>query len=160
MGNEFGHPEWIDFPREGNGWSYHYARRLWRLRDDPNLLYRFLADFDKAMIELARLARLLEDSDLRLSVEHDDDKVLGFERAGLLFLFNFHPVKSYPDYPVAAVPGEYRLVLDSDAPFFGGHGRLTPNQTYYARPDAAGRAALSAYLPSRAALVLQKIRPG
>ena len=26
MGNEFGHPEWLDFPREGNGWSYQHCR--------------------------------------------------------------------------------------------------------------------------------------
>ncbi|MFH1476417.1 MAG: alpha amylase C-terminal domain-containing protein [Verrucomicrobiota bacterium] len=158
MGNEFGHPEWIDFPREGNHWSYHYARRQWRLRDDPSLVYHFLADFDKAMIELARLARLLDDPDVRLRVEHGDDKVLGFERAGLLFLFNFHPVKSYTDYPVETTPGEYRLILDSDAPFFGGHSRLAPNQTYISAPNAAGRTLLTAYLPSRTALVLQKSR--
>ena len=158
MGNEFGHPEWIDFPREGNSWSYHYARRQWRLRDDPNLVYHFLADFDKAMIELARLARLLDDPDVCLRVEHSDDKVLGFERAGLLFLFNFHPAKSYTDYPVETTPGAYRLILDSDAPFFGGHSRLAPNQTYVAAPNAAGRTLLTAYLPSRTALVLQKTR--
>ena len=157
MGNEFGHPEWIDFPREGNHWSYHYARRQWRLRDDPDLVYRFLADFDKAMIELARLVRLLDDPEVRLRVEHGDDKVLGFERAGLLFLFNFHPAKSYTDYAVETAPGEYRLVLDSDAPYFGGHSRLAPNQTYVSAPNAAGRPLLTAYLPSRTALVLQKI---
>lgn len=158
MGNEFGHPEWIDFPREGNGWSYHYARRQWRLRDDPNLVYHFLADFDKAMIELARLVRLLDDPDVRLRVEHGDDKVLGCERAGLLFLFNFHPAKSYTDYPVETTPGEYRLILNSDTPFFGGHSRLASNQTYVSAPNAAGRTLLTTYLPSRTALVLQKNR--
>ena len=158
MGNEFGHPEWIDFPREGNGWSYHYARRQWCLRDDPNLVYHFLADFDKAMIELARLARLLDDPDVRLRVEHGDDKVLGFERACLLFLFNFHPAKSYTDYPVEATPGKYRLILDSDAPFFGGYSRLAPNQAYISQPDDNGRTRLTTYLPSRTALVLQRSR--
>jgi 1,4-alpha-glucan branching enzyme len=39
MGNEFGHPEWIDFPREGNNWSYHYAIRRWDIADDNNLRY-------------------------------------------------------------------------------------------------------------------------
>ncbi|MBI2438766.1 MAG: alpha amylase C-terminal domain-containing protein, partial [Lentisphaerae bacterium] len=155
MGNEFGHPEWIDFPREGNQWSYHYARRQWRLRDDPNLVYHFLADFDQAMLELARFTRWLEDPVVRLRAEHNADKVLCFERSGLLFLFNFHPTQSYPDYRVAAAPGEYRLILDSDAPFFGGHSRLATDQAYCARPD---QACLSVYLPSRAALVLQKSR--
>jgi len=84
--------------------------------------------------------------------------VLGFERACLLFLFNFHLAKSYTDYPVETTPGEYRLILDSDAPFFGGHGRVASNQTYVAAPNAAGRTLLTAYLPSRTALVLQKNR--
>ena len=50
MGNEFGHPEWIDFPREGNGWSHKYARRQWRLFDNKNLCYHYLGDFDSAMV--------------------------------------------------------------------------------------------------------------
>ena len=49
MGNEFGHPEWIDFPREGNGNSYDYCRRQWNLMYDTNLRYGQLGDFDKAM---------------------------------------------------------------------------------------------------------------
>jgi len=154
MGNEFGHPEWIDFPREGNKWSYHYARRQWHLRDDKNLVYHFLADFDKAMIELAGLARLLEDGSLRLVAEHCDDKVLAFRRAGLLFIFNFHPGKSYTDYAFAAFAKEYRLVLDTDSACFGGHGRVMPNQTYFAKIESGERALIKAYLPSRTALVL------
>ncbi|MDD5482854.1 MAG: alpha amylase C-terminal domain-containing protein [Kiritimatiellae bacterium] len=155
MGNEFGHPEWIDFPREGNRWSYHYARRQWHLRDDQNLVYHFLADFDKAMLELAALAGLLENAGPRLAAEHFDDKVLAFERAGLLFVFNFHPHASYPDYALPAFAKEYRLVLDTDAACFGGHGRLTPNQVYFAGIDQTQRAAIKAYLPARSALVLR-----
>jgi len=159
MGNEFGHPEWIDFPRAGNNWSYHYARRQWPLRDDPALVYHFLADFDKAMIELARLTRLLEDPQPRLRLEHCDGQLLGFERAGLLLLFNFHASRSYTDYPVEATPGEYRLILDTDARYFGGHGRLHPNQVYHTRPESpGGRQVLLAYLPARAALVLHRLK--
>jgi len=156
MGNEFGHPEWIDFPREGNNWSYHYARRQWHLRDDNNLVYHFLADFDKAMIELANLTGLLEDRNLRLVVEHCDDKVLAFQRAGLIFIFNFHPDKSYTDYAVEAFAKEYCLVLDTDSASVGGHGRVAPNQAYVAKVDRGERVLVKVYLPSRAALVLRE----
>ena len=156
MGNEFGHPEWIDFPREGNNWSYHYARRQWSLRDDPNLLYHFLEDFDRAMIELAKLAGLLDDRGLHIVVEHCDDKVLAFRRAGLILIFNFHPDKSYADYAIEAFAKEYQLVLDTDALSFGGHGRVEPNQVYAAGVDRSQRALIKVYLPSRTALVLRE----
>ncbi len=158
MGNEFGHPEWIDFPREGNDWSYHYARRQWHLRDDKNLVYHFLADFDMAMIGLAKLTGLLEDGNLRLVVAHGDDKVLAFRRAGLIFIFNFHPDKSYTDYAIEAFSKEYRLVLDTDSAAFGGHGRVAPNQIYTSNVDESQRALIKVYLPSRAALVLREIK--
>jgi|TARA_B110001450_G_scaffold246123_1_gene259899 1,4-alpha-glucan branching enzyme len=51
MGNEFGHPEWIDFPREGNNNSYHYCRRQWSLFDNQDLRYSQLGEWDKAMTE-------------------------------------------------------------------------------------------------------------
>jgi 1,4-alpha-glucan branching enzyme len=159
MGNEFGHPEWIDFPREGNHWSYHYARRQWHLRDDPRLLYHFLADFDKAMIELAKLFHLLDHVEIRKVCEHCEDKVLAFERARLLFIFNFHAEKSFTDYAVEASTREYKLILDTDAASFGGHSRLQANQTYLARPDATGRVLLRVYLPARTALVLRMKKP-
>lgn len=158
MGNEFGHPEWIDFPREGNNWSYHYARRQWHLRDDKNLVYHFLADFDKAMIELAKLAGLLEHGNIQFVCEHCDDKVLAFQRAGLLFIFNFHPDKSYTDYAFAAFAKEYRLVLDTDSVFFGGHGRVAPDQTYLAKVEQNERVLIKVYLPSRTALVLREMK--
>ncbi|MFA7159880.1 MAG: alpha amylase C-terminal domain-containing protein, partial [Kiritimatiellia bacterium] len=156
MGNEFGHPEWIDFPRAGNGWSYHYARRQWHLRDDPNLVYHFLADFDRAMVELAKLAGLLEDGRLQKTLEHCDDKVIAFRRAGLLFVFNFHPHKSYSDYAIEAFAKEYRLVLDTDAAVFGGHGLVEPNQVYAAMVDRSQRALIKVYIPARTALVLRE----
>jgi 1,4-alpha-glucan branching enzyme len=156
MGNEFGHPEWIDFPREGNGWSYHYARRQWHLRDDPNLVYHFLADFDKAMLDLAKASLLLDHPAPLLRVEHCDNLILGFERASLLFLFNFHPSRSYPDYGVETTPGKYELALNTDAPRFGGHGLVVENQEYLTTGDNSGRAWVKVYLPSRTALVLRR----
>jgi 1,4-alpha-glucan branching enzyme len=154
MGNEFGHPEWIDFPREGNNWSYHYARRQWRLAEDPELKFRFLGAFDREMIGLARERRLLSDPSVHLLTEHNDDKVLAFLRAGLVFAFNFHPDRSHEGYAVPAPAGDYRMVLDSDAADFGGHRRLTPDTRHTAPPVAGGPSVLRLYLPSRTALVL------
>jgi 1,4-alpha-glucan branching enzyme len=149
MGNEFGHPEWIDFPRQGNDWSYHYARRQWNLRDDSTLRYRFLAEFDKGMMALCRDYRLIETPGPHFLKEHISDQTLAFERAGLIFIFNFSPDKSFTDYPIPVPPGKYRLLLDSDAATFGGFGRIIPSQDYI---GINGN--ISVYLPSRTVLVL------
>ncbi len=157
MGNEFGHPEWIDFPREGNGWSYKYARRQWHLVDDPGLKYGLLARFDRDMIRLSRRFRLFETPGPRLLFEHSEDKVIAFERAGLVFVFNFHPSRSYPDYCIEAPPGRYRMILDTDARRYAGHGRLDGNQCHFTRFDASEnveRNLLSLYIPTRTAIVL------
>jgi 1,4-alpha-glucan branching enzyme len=160
MGNEFGHPEWIDFPREGNNWSYKYARRQWNLRDDTNLRYHFLAEFDKAMMRLTAEYGLLDAPGPRLLLEHQDNQLIGFERANLIFLFNFNPTRSFSDYPVDLTLGEYQLILDSDAAEFGGHGRVQPGQVYFTRPeslpDGNVRHPITLYLPTRTALVLRR----
>lgn len=160
MGNEFGHPEWIDFPREGNNWSYKYARRQWNLRDDNNLKYQFLADFDRAMVRLARDYNFLDTHTPRLLLEHQENQLLGFERSGLIFLFSFNPTHSFTEYPVHISPGEYRLILDSDASDFGGHGRIQPGQVYFTQPeplsDGGMHHSIAIYLPTRTALVLKK----
>lgn len=158
MGNEFGHPEWIDFPREGNGWSYRFARRQWSLADDGTLRYRKLARFDVDMIGLARRVDLLASGNPRLVHEHNETKILAFERAGHLFLFNFHPSRSYDGYRIDAPPGKYRLIMDSDAENYGGHGRLEPDQVHFTQPEGKVprvRHFLSLYLPTRTALVLR-----
>jgi len=155
MGNEFGHPEWIDFPREGNGWSFRYARRQWHLADDPGLEYHFLRDFDREMIALASSGDLLSSSDIRLLFESDADKVLAFQRAGHVFVFNFHPTRSFPDYPIPSPADRLHLVYDSDAARFGGYGRLLPKQTYFTSLDReTGARRILLYLPNRTALVL------
>jgi len=163
MGNEFGHPEWIDFPREGNNWSYKYARRQWHLVDDTTLKYHFLAHFDRDMIDLAKHFNILDSSVPRLLFEHSLDKVIIFERAGLLFAFNFHPSSSYTDYSFEAPPGKYRMIFNSDAPEYGGHNRLRPDQYHLTLLDTSmGREQnlLSLYLPSRTALALQSVSSG
>jgi 1,4-alpha-glucan branching enzyme len=158
MGNEFGHPEWVDFPREGNNWTYHYARRQWHLADDPNLKYKFNADFDRDMIALAKKFQLLDRPAPHLVYEHADNKLLIFMRAGLLFAFNFHPTRSYADYRFEAAPGKYKLIFTSDAAGYGGHHRLLPDQEHLAAPEVIDRHKrhfLSLYLPARTAQVLQ-----
>jgi 1,4-alpha-glucan branching enzyme len=157
MGNEFGHPEWIDFPREGNNWSYHYARRQWRLVDDPHLKYGQLDRFDKDMIALATQAAVLAAPPAHLLWEHGDDKMLIFERAGLVWAFNFHPTRSFTDYRFPTAPGKYRIVLDSDDAAYGGHQRVDRDQPHFTLPPAHPRHAphsLSLYIPNRTALVL------
>jgi 1,4-alpha-glucan branching enzyme len=164
MGNEFGHPDWIDFPREGNRWSYEYARRQWRLMDSPDLKYAYLAHFDRHMIKLARTYRLLEVSGPRRIMEHSEDMVLAFERGGLIFVFNFHPTLSHNDYSVEVRPGEYQMIMDSDALEYGGHGRLQRGQRHFTAPalnlSALSLPALSLYLPTRTALVLASVDNG
>ena len=161
MGNDFGHPEWIDFPREGNNWSYHYARRQWHLADHPDLKYGLLAAFDRAMLDLVKTHGVFEDPWAHLVYEHNDDQVLAFARRDLLFVFGFHPTRSLTDYGFPCLPGQYRLVLDSDDPRFGGHGRLQSGQAHFTRPADANpvpsQGRLQLYIPSRTAQVLLKV---
>jgi 1,4-alpha-glucan branching enzyme len=157
MGNEFGHPEWIDFPREGNNWSFHYARRQWHLAADAQLKYHQLDRFDKAMIALAKQTSLLASPGPRQLWEHNDDKILAFQRGELIFAFNFNPTRSFSDYQFQAPPGRYHIVLNTDDPGFGGHGRVDNTQAHFTlTPDRPGHPShrLSLYLPNRTALVL------
>ncbi|MBS3757200.1 MAG: alpha amylase C-terminal domain-containing protein [Desulfobacterales bacterium] len=157
MGNEFGHPEWIDFPRAGNNWSYRYARRQWHLADDPSLKFHQLAVFDREMIGLAKAYGLLDTPAAERLHEHDKNKILAFRRDRLLFAFNFHPAHSYEHYPIDCPAGAYRMILDTDRPDFGGHNRLAPEQIHLTlTPDGKSpdRQVLSLYLPARTGMVL------
>ena len=159
MGNEFGHPEWIDFPREGNNWSYHYARRQWQLADDPELFYSALNTFDKAMIHLLKEFDIWQYTVRKLKLDNSD-KIIAFERGNLWFFFNFHFNNSYTDYGIEAMPGKYRLLLTSDEERFGGHDRINPQQEYFTMPELDGnilKHELKLYLPCRSALVLSKL---
>ena len=161
MGNEFGHPEWIDFPREGNHWSYHYARRQWSLRDDPGLKYHFLADFDRAMVNLVHNKNIIGRLPLTFRMIHDGDKMMAFERDGLLFVFNFNPTQSFADYSIDVSPGRYRLALNTDAPEFGGHDLVEADQIYHSFEFNDGekiRNQIMVYIPARTALVLEHIQ--
>jgi 1,4-alpha-glucan branching enzyme len=159
MGNEFGHPEWIDFPREGNNWSYHYARRLWNLVDDINLKYHFLGDFDRNMIHLLRESGLLAFPYCRLLADNRPDQILAFERKGFIFVFNFNPSRSYTDYGIQVQQGKYRIVLNTDNVAYGGKGHVDESITYFARAGTKLNDPhyLKMYIPSRTALVFKKI---
>jgi len=158
MGNEFGHPEWIDFPREGNNWSYQYARRQWSLADNAELKYHYLADFDREMVTLAKTFRLLEKySPIRKHL-HTKDQTLAFERGELLFIFNFNPVRSFPDYGVKCSAGKYEVIFTTDSSMFGGQDRVTLNLSYRAYPEKtfAPDYMLKIYIPARTAIVLKR----
>lgn len=135
MGNEFGHPEWIDFPREGNGWSYAHARRQWSLRDDKTLRYSFLADFDREMLSLVREHKVLSDGYPYNLHMDENNKTMVFSHRDLLFVFNWHPTASIPDYelPVREA-GKYMLVLSTDEERFGGLGRQRTDDEHFSYP--------------------------
>lgn len=156
MGNEFGHPEWIDFPRHGNNWSGRFARRQWSLVDNPHLKFPLLAAFDRAMTALADGGALFASPGLRLLGISSQKKWLAFERGAMVFVFNFHPTQSRVDHPVPVPPGDYHLRLHSDAPPFGGQGRIEEGQRFFSFPDATGTHHIYTYLPARTALVLQR----
>ncbi|WP_022667561.1 alpha amylase C-terminal domain-containing protein [Desulfospira joergensenii] len=157
MGNEFGHPEWVDFPSQLNNFSYVYARRQWSLKYHPDLYYGDLFEFDRQMIDLAKSRNLFSGSGPDLLYLHEADKILAFRRSGLIFVFNFNPDRSFFDHPLDSSPGKYRSILDTDEPRFGGQNRLKKDQTHFTlhRSGEAGSGRLSLYLPSRAALVLE-----
>lgn len=157
MGNEFGHPEWIDFPREGNNWSYWYARRQWSLRDNPDLKYHYLADFDKAMITSFRDYDVFSHEFAEQLYIDEWHKTIICARAGLIFVFNFHPTMSVPDYemPVLAL-GKYRVILSSDSVEFGGFGRIDETIPYNSfGKEGTDRPHLKIYMPNRTAFVLK-----
>jgi 1,4-alpha-glucan branching enzyme len=157
MGNEFGHPEWIDFPREENGWSYAHARRQWSLRDDPGLRFKALGDFDAAMVEAVSPACCAEP--VRLAA-NEADKVLAFARGELLFAFNFNPVRSFEGYGVMVPPATaWRHLMDTDEPRFGGQGRIIPGGVHepaLVRDRGELVQQIRLYLPARTAVVLRR----
>ena len=156
MGNEFGHPEWIDFPREGNDWSYRYARRQWSLADNPDLRYHDLATFDAAMIALLSQYRILAAPPATQIYLHDEQKIIVFERGGLLFAFNFHPTASHPDLALTVTKaGTYHIILNTDATAFGGFARTDDTLSYPTTTAEDGSTRLMIYLPSRCGLVLR-----
>ena len=160
MGNEFGHPEWIDFPREGNGWSYKYARRQWNLVDNPELDYHFLGDFDRKMIEVVKGEKNFIKTPVQEIWHNDGDQVLAFMRGDLVFVFNFSPTRSFTDYGFLVPEGDYKVVLNSDAKEFGGNGFADDTMVHHTNFDPVyekdHKGWLKLYIPARSAVVLKK----
>ncbi|MEN8138465.1 MAG: alpha-amylase family glycosyl hydrolase [Bacteroidota bacterium] len=156
MGNEFGHPEWVDFPREGNNWSYHYARRQWSLAETDHLKYKYLGVFDKDMVNLVGQYNILNADNLEKLHEDEVNNVLIYKKGDLIFIFNFHPDNSIEDYKFY-VPdaGKYQAVFSSDDEEYGGYLRVDKNYVYQTqRVDEVDK--LRMFIPNRTAFVLKK----
>jgi 1,4-alpha-glucan branching enzyme len=158
MGNEFGHPEWVDFPREGNGWSFHYCRRQWSLANNPELRYESLGEFDRAMQRLDSEHKLLAQEAAHTLDVNEQDKILIYRRGMLTFIVNLHPSNSRVDLRVplwnAYKPGQHAaLLLSSDARKFGGFDNVPDGVRYPVMKDAQGEH-VKVYVPARTMLVL------
>jgi 1,4-alpha-glucan branching enzyme len=175
MGNEWGHPEWIDFPREGNGWSYKYARRQWSLVDNPNYFFADLNRFDEAMVHLLKEHLLMQKPTAEEKKYHvakhlpwvmkwwdnEGDQVVAYSRGNLLFIFNWNGQKSFSDYGMLVPEGKYKVVLNTDAKEFAGFGLSDDNVEHFTMHDELyakdGKGWLKMYLPARSAVVLKRI---
>ncbi len=162
MGNEFGHPEWIDFPREGNGWSYKYARRQWNLVDNKELCFHYLGDFDKAMLAIIGREKNIQKSPVVEIWHNDGDQILAYSRKDLVFVFNFSYNRSFTDYGFMVPQGAYDVVLNTDAPEYGGHGLNDDSVRHLTNFDPLlardGKGWLKLYLPARSAMVLRRAK--
>ena len=160
MGNEFGHPEWIDFPREGNGWSYKYARRQWNLVDNHDLCYHYLGDFDKAMLQVVKSVRMFQKTAVTEIWHNDGDQVLAYERGPLVFIFNFNPSRSFEDYGFLVKEGKYEVVLNTDDKAYGGFGLTDDTVEHFTMHDdlyhKQKKGWLKLYIPARTAVVLRR----
>lgn len=160
MGNEFGHPEWIDFPREGNGWSYKYARRQWNLVDNKNLCYHYLGDFDREMLKVLKSKKDFQKLPVQEIWHNDGDQILAYSRGDLLFVFNFSPTRSYTDYGFMVPEGAYEVLLNTDAKDFGGNGFADDSVCHFTNFDQLlqkdGKGWLQLYIPARSAVVLKR----
>ncbi len=162
MGNEWGHPEWIDFPREGNGWSYKYARRQWNLLDNHELCYHYLGDFDEAMLSVLKSEKKIEKTPVQEIWHNDGDQILAYTRGDLLFVFNFNPSQSFTDYGFIVKQGAYDVVLNTDNKAFGGNGLADDSVRHFTNYDPIyeqdNKGWLKLYIPARSAVVLRKAK--
>jgi len=155
MGNEFGHPEWIDFPREGNGWSFHYCRRQWSLKENGFLKYQWLNDFDRDMVAVTKENEMFRQQMADLMLMKAPEQTCAFYRGGLLFVFNWHPTNSLEHVLIPVhQPGEYTVVLSSDDPQYGGFGNV--EQATYSSKLFEGRHYIELYIPARTCFVLKE----
>lgn len=159
MGNEFGHPEWIDFPRQGNNWSYHYCRRQWSLVDNPDLKYEWLNRFDQAMIAMSKKEKTLSAENIHNLWVHQGDKVIVYEKGNDVYVMNFHSNRSFRGYFIPVTkPGEYKVILSTDEKQFGGQERVSKTYVYKTEELPDGRCGFLLYTPSRTGIVLKWLR--
>lgn len=159
MGNEFGHPEWIDFPREGNGWSFKHCKRQWSLADSPFLRYQQLLLFDRQMLDFVKSSKLMGTEAQCLWLD-GQKKLMAFSKGNFIFLFNFNPTESFAQFPLPTPEtGDYRVIFHSDLPEYGGHGRISESTVYKAGPlkSPQGATGFLIYSPCRTAIVFEKI---
>lgn len=158
MGNEFGHPEWIDFPREGNNWSFKHARRLWSIAENPELRFHWLSDFDKEMMRWIRDNRLLDIPEVYWRFDNKGDEILAYQRGDYMLVFNFNPVQSFTGYGIPLDASKWKVLFDTDEERFGGQGRIDHGMTYYTKPSGGltSQHYLNLYIPARTAMVLKK----
>lgn len=160
MGNEFGHPEWIDFPREGNGWSYKYARRQWDLVDNKKLTFHYMSDFDESMLEVIKSIQSFQNTAINEIWHNDGDQILAYQRDELVFVFNFNPMKSFTDYGFLVASGTYEVILNTDNPIYGGNGLTDDSIKHFTNFDplyeGEKKEWLKLYIPARTAMVLRK----
>ncbi len=156
MGNEFGHPEWIDFPREGNDWSFHYCRRQWSLKDNGYLKYQWLNEFDRDMVKLTQESNIFDQRMANLQLMKAPEQMLCFARRDLFFAFNFHASKSLEHILIPVYPDskELTVVLSSDDEKYGGFGQVQ-HMTYPVK-EFEGQRYVELYLPARTAIVLRE----
>jgi 1,4-alpha-glucan branching enzyme len=157
MGNEFGHPEWVDFPREGNNFSYQFARRQWSLVDNGLLRYQNLNQFDRAMMQLDEKHNLLTDPLIEQLALHEDTKQLVYRRGPMVFIYNFHPTESQTGLRIPVPePRDYQLLMTTDAKRFAGPGLVQEEMIYpWQHVPMYGRnQSIQIYIPARSAQVL------
>ena len=155
MGNEFGHPEWIDFPREGNNWSHFYCRRQWHLVDDSTLKYEWLGNFDRALIEFAKDSKLFNKPPVSLYID-EEKQVLVYERSGIVFALNFSPNNSYDYFVRVPEKGCYAPLLSTDEQDFGGWDRIEIPHIYTAQTNENNEIGFNMYLPARTGVCIKK----
>ena len=158
MGNEFGHPEWIDFPREGNGWSFHYCRRQWSLKDNGLLKYQWLNDFDYDMVHLCKRHKIFRQGMANLMLMKAPEQMLCFARCDLFFVFNFHSSNSLEHILIPVYPDTKELVVkfSSDDEKYGGFSQVA-HMTYPIKEFDGVRYA-ELYIPARTAIVLWEVK--
>jgi len=159
IGNEFGHPEWVDFPREGNNWSYKYARRQWSLVHSWEYKYEWLANFDRGMTFFINTHHVHISGPAENLWIDNEKKLIIFARGGVLYAFNLHPTWSQETVFIncrVTGPGSYQPVFSSDDLAFGGQNRISMETVYHAEDTEFGFG-LRVYLPCRTAVALARI---